>query len=90
MQAGDATSQVEVQRGPRSSVAARPNGPKEGPGTPGRRDRAAHELDRARNWERGAESWKRTQREEGEAEGEGGMYSRREKQQGNRARTFPD
>ena len=48
---------------------ARLNGSKEGLGTLGGRDRIAHELGRARNQERATESWKRTQREEGGAEG---------------------
>jgi hypothetical protein len=51
------------------SATARPNGSKEGLGTLGRRDRIAYELGRVRNQEQATESWKRTQREEGGAEG---------------------
>jgi len=51
MQAGATTSKLQPghwQKPSRSSAAARPNGPREGPGTPGGRDRAAHELGRVR------------------------------------------
>jgi hypothetical protein len=51
VQAGATTSKLQPghwQKPSRSSAAARPNGPREGPGTPGGRDRAARELGRAR------------------------------------------
>jgi hypothetical protein len=53
-------------------ATARPNSSKEDLGNlggRGGRDRIAYELGQARNQERATESWKRTQREEGGAEG---------------------
>ena len=52
--------------------------PKFGSRELGGRDRAAHELGRAKNWEQVTESWKRAQKEEGRAEGKDGIYGRRE------------
>jgi hypothetical protein len=70
----------------RPSATARLNGSKEGLGTLGRRDRVAHELGRARNQERATESWKRTQREEGVAEGGRAVFMVVEKSSEARAR----
>jgi hypothetical protein len=74
----------------RPSATARPNGSKESLGTLGGRDQIAHELGRARKPGRATESWKRMQREEGGAEGGGGIYGRSRKQRGPCARAFPD
>ena len=61
------TPKLEIEAVP--SAMARLNGSKEGLRTLGGRDRIAHELGQARNRERATESWKRTQGEEGRAEG---------------------
>jgi hypothetical protein len=74
---------------PRSSATARPNGLKEGLGTLGGRDRAALEIrpsEETGNGRQKVGKGRRGKREE--QRGEGGIYGRREKQQGDCARAF--